>query len=124
MLLNSWEGLKTRCSAIASPSDVTKRQEEQDSFTPLEGEREDRERRSSDGRQGHPSLTARQKPPPSSTSSVPIRRCYRGSPHIALGSAPSPRSNPAELPRGRMGMGKGKPPGFPGVGGVSPYQAV
>lgn len=38
MLLNSCDGLKTRCLAIASPSDVTKGQEEQDSFTPLEGD--------------------------------------------------------------------------------------
>lgn len=40
MLLNSCDGLKTRCLAIASPSDVAKRQEAQANFTPLGGGRE------------------------------------------------------------------------------------
>jgi len=35
MLLNSCDGLKTKCLAIISPSDDAKRQEEQHSFTPL-----------------------------------------------------------------------------------------
>lgn len=35
MLLNSCDGLKTKCLAITSPSDDAKRQEEQHSFTPL-----------------------------------------------------------------------------------------
>lgn len=81
MLLNSCDGLKTRCSAIASPSDVTKRQEEQDSFTPLEGRgggagREERSELSISIRYENiyiPSLTVRKKPSPSSA--------YRQCPH-------------------------------------------
>lgn len=35
MLLDSWEGLNTKCLAMESPSEVTKRQEEHESLTPL-----------------------------------------------------------------------------------------
>lgn len=76
MLLNSCDGLKTRCLAIASPSDVTKRQEEQDSFTPLEGggERERSELSISVRYENTyiPSLTIRKTGhPPVHTGSVP-----------------------------------------------------